>query len=70
MRQFIKANLYSKCLNDNFEEYMKTIWEKKIDKFVEELDLSQILMKEVKNNDVIDGLSQNPCVRALCCIYN
>ena len=68
MRQFIKENLYRECLNDNFEEHMKTIWNEKIDKFVNDLNLSQILMKEVKNNDVIDSLSQNPCVRALCCI--
>ena len=70
MRQFIKENLYRECLNDNFEEYMKTIWNEKIEKFVNELDLSQILMRESKNTDLIESLSQNPCVRALCCIYD
>ena len=56
MRQFIKENLYRECLNDNFEEYMKTIWNEKIDKFVNELDLSQILMRESKNTDLIESL--------------
>ena len=69
LRDYIKQQLCTKCYNDNDDiDEVKQVWKKKIEKFVNDLDLSQILMKEVKNNDVIDSLSQNPCVRALCCI--
>ena len=71
LRDYIKQQLYKKCYNNNDDiDEVKQLWQKKIDKFVDDLDLSQILMREIKNTGLIESLSQNPCIRALCCIYD
>ena len=61
IRQFIKKNL-CECLNDNFEECMKTTWNEKIEKFVNELDLSEVIGKKMKN-DTVKPLCPNPCAK-------
>ena len=65
MRQFIKTKL-RECLNDNFEKYTKTIWNEKINNFVNDLNLSEVIGKKMKN-DAIKPLCPNPCAK--CCGY-